>query len=297
MLLSPSDLQILARLEQGLTQSQIGNDLGLEQPAVSKAIRTAEQRLGMTLAYTDGRRLKLTNAGREVARAAAGALMQVKAVDDLIVSLRAGRTKHTRIVASSTPGTYLLPRMIARFLQQHPDAQIDIEVVAMGKLWDEFASGAYDIAFTPRLPFVGPVRAESVYVDPVRFFVGPAHRFAGRPRVALAEFREEQLVGKFSEGYWSRFHHDLQERECGLSRSIDLSSSEAIKRIVASGVGVGVLFESAVHAELQNGELIPLSIDELAYQQTYFLLRFESESTPQAERLCAFLREELARST
>ena len=59
MLLSPSDLQILARLEQGLTQSQIGNDLGLEQPAVSKAIRTAEQRLGMTLAYTDGRRLKI----------------------------------------------------------------------------------------------------------------------------------------------------------------------------------------------------------------------------------------------
>ena len=41
MLLSPGDLQILVRLDGGMTQSQIGNDLGLEQPAVSKAIRAA----------------------------------------------------------------------------------------------------------------------------------------------------------------------------------------------------------------------------------------------------------------
>ena len=102
MLLSPSDLQILVRLDAGMTQSQIGNDLGLEQPAVSKAIRAAEQRLGMALARADGRRLKLTSVGREVARAAAGVLVQVKAVDDLIVSLRGGRTKLIRIVASRT---------------------------------------------------------------------------------------------------------------------------------------------------------------------------------------------------
>jgi DNA-binding transcriptional LysR family regulator len=295
MLLSPSDLQILARLEQGLTQSQIGNELGLEQPAVSKAIRAAEQRLGMTLAYADGRRLKLTSAGREVARAAAGALMQVKAVDDLILSLRAGRTKHTRIVASSTPGTYLLPRIIARYLERHADAHIDVEVVSMAKLWDEFSSGAYDIAFTPRLPFAGPVRTEPVYVDPVCFFVAPAHRFAKHANVSLAEFREEQLVGKFSEGYWNRFHHDLQERDCGLARTIDLSSSEAIKRIVATGVGIGVLFESAAHAELERGDLVALAVDGLAYAQTYYLLRGEAESTAQAERLCAFMRDELVR--
>jgi len=295
MLLSPSDLQILVRLEQGMTQSQIGNDLGLEQPAVSKAIRAAERRLGMTLAHVDGRRLKLTNTGREVARAAAGALIQVKAVDDLIVSLRAGRMKHTRIVASSTPATYLLPRIIAQFLGRHADAQIDVEVVSMPRLWGEFASGAYDIALTPRLPFSGRVRVEPVYVDPVLFFSAPAHRLATQPRIAFDDLREEQLVGKFSEAYWGRFHDDLRERECRFARSIDLSSAEAVKRIVASGVGIGVLFESAVKAELERGDLVSLRIGELAYEQTYFLVRSESEPTPQAERLCTFLREELSR--
>ena len=296
MLLSPSDLQILARLEAGMTQSQIGYDLGLEQPAVSKAIHAAEQRLGMTLAYADGRRLKLTSAGREVARAAAGVLLQVKAVDDLIVSLRAGRMKHTRIVASSTPGTYLLPRIVARYLQQHADAQIDVEVVSMGKLWDEFSSGAYDIAFTPRLPFAGNVRVEQVYVDPVLFFVAPAHRLAEGASIGFDELRAEQLVGKFSEAYWGRFHQDLLERDSSRPRSIDLSSSEAIKRIVASGVGVGVLFESAVQSEIERCDLVALPIKDLAYRQTYFLMRPMAELTPQAERLCDFLRAELTQA-
>ena len=57
MLLSTSDLQILARLDGGMTQSQIGNDLGLEQPTISKAIHAAEQRLGMALVHGDGRQL------------------------------------------------------------------------------------------------------------------------------------------------------------------------------------------------------------------------------------------------
>ena len=297
MLLSSSDLQILVRLDQGLTQSQIGAELGLEQPAVSKAIRAAEQRLGMTLAHADGRRLKLTSAGREVAHAAAGVLMHVKAVDDLILSLRAGRRQHTRIVASSTPGTYLLPRIVADYLQQHADAQIDIEVVSMMKLWSEFESGAYDVAFTPRLPFPGPVRVEEVYVDPVLFFTAPANRLAGRPDLTLDDLRAEQLVGKFSEAYWGRFYYDLQERGCVPSQTIDLSSAEAVKRIVASGVGVGVLFESAVNEELERGDLVALALVDFSYDQTYFLVRSESESTPQAERLCAFLREALAQAS
>lgn len=295
MLLSPSDLQILVRLEQGMTQSQIGNDLGLEQPAISKAIHAAEQRVGMTLVHGDGRRLKLTNVGREVARAAAGVLMQVRVVDDLIASLRAGRMKHTRIVASTTPGTYLLPEIVARFLQQHPDAQVEIDVVPMWSLAEEFASGAYDFALSPGLPFLSAVRVEQVYVDPVCFFAAPAHRLAGRGQIAFEDLRGEQLVGKFSNPYWMHVQRDLQERGYAFLQSTDLSSAEAVKRIVASGVGVGVLFASAVREEVERGDLAVLPVRELGYEQPYFIVRPESASTSQADRLCAYLRDELSR--
>ena len=119
--------------------------------------------------------------------------MQVRVVDDVIASLRAGSMKPTRIVASTTPGTYLLPQIVARFLQQHADAHIEIEVVSMANLWEEFASGAYDFALSPGLPFVGSARVEQMYVDPVLFFAAPGHRLSADLRMSFDDLRQEQL--------------------------------------------------------------------------------------------------------
>jgi DNA-binding transcriptional LysR family regulator len=293
MLLSPHDLQILVRLGDGMSQSQIGNDLGLEQPAVSKAIHAAEQRLGLSLVHSDGRRVKLTNVGREVAQAAADVLLRIKGFDDLVGLLRAGRLKHTRIVASHTPGTYLLPDVVADFLRSHDDAQVDIEVVSMNRVWDEFVSGAYDLAFTPKLPFRGTVRTEALCTDPVLFFAAPGHRLAGRRDVPFAEMRDALLVGKFSDGYWGRVKADLDQRGCSFAQCVDLDSPEAVKRVVLSGIGPGMLFASALQKELASGELIAFTVDGIVHEQTYYLVRPATELSPLAERFCTFMRERL----
>jgi DNA-binding transcriptional LysR family regulator len=293
MLLSPHDLQILVRLGDGMSQSQIGNDLGLEQPAVSKAIHAAEQRLGLSLVHSDGRRVKLTNVGREVAQAAADVLLRIKGFDDLVGLLRAGRLKHTRIVASHTPGTYLLPDVVADFLRSHDDAQVDIEVVSMNRVWDEFVSGAYDLAFTPKLPFRGTVRAEALCTDPVLFFAAPGHRLAGRRDVPFADLRDVLLVGKFSDGYWGRVKADLDQRGCSFAQCVDLDSPEAVKRVVLSGIGPGMLFASALQKELASGELMAFTVDGIVHEQTYYLVRPPTELSPLAERFCTFMRERL----
>jgi len=290
MLLSPVDLQILVRLRDGLTQAQIGNDLGIEQPAVSKSIRAAEARLGLPLVHTNRRRLALTSVGHELARAGTNVLMQLQSVDDIVASLRAGTSGHTRLIASSTPGTYLLPSLIAEFLQQHTEAYIDIEVVSMVNLWDAYVSGGYDIAFTPRVAFAGNVRVEPAYVDPVRFFTARSHRLAGRPGVSLADLRDEHLVGKFAEAYWGHVYFDLHQRGNTFAKTIELSTSEAVKRTVASGVGIGMLFASSLQAEIARGDLVALNVAEPSYDQTYFFVLPAVGAKPLAEVLRDFLK-------
>ena len=290
MLLNPLDLQILVRLRDGMTQAQIGNELGIEQPAVSKSVRAAEARLGLSLVQTTGRRVSLTSAGRELAQAGTRVLLQLQSVDDLVGSLRAGRSGHTRIIASSTPGTYVLPKLVAGFLQAHPDAQIDIDVIPMMHIRDAFVSGGYDLAFAPRLPFAGTVSVEAAYVDPVVFFTAPAHRLAGRACVTMHDLRDEQLVGKFTEDYWGHIYYDLRQNGNAFAKTIDLNSAEAVKRIVASGVGVGMLFASSLEAEAERGQLVPLQIAEPRYQQSYFFVRPASGSSPLADALCDYLK-------
>jgi DNA-binding transcriptional LysR family regulator len=290
LLLSPADLQILVRLRDGMTQAEIGNDLGIEQPAVSKSIRAAEARLGMALVQTHGRRVAITNVGRELARAGTRVLMQLRSVDDLIASLQAGRSGHTRLIASSTPGTYLLPPLIAAFLSDHADAHIDIEVVPITHLWDVFMSGGFDVAFTPRLPFTGDVRVEPAYVDPVRFITSPAHQLAGRDWLKIGDLQGEQLVGKFAEAYWWHVYYDLQQRGHTFSKTIELSTAEAVKRIVGAGVGVGMLFASSFQVETARGDLVALNVAEPHYEQTYFFVRPAARSTPLCDLLCDFLK-------
>jgi LysR family transcriptional regulator, transcriptional activator of the cysJI operon len=290
LLLSPADLQILVRLRDGMTQAEIGNDLGIEQPAVSKSIRAAEARLGMALVQTHGRWVSITSLARALPRAGTRVLMQLRSVDDLIASLQAGRSGHTRVIASSTPGTYLLPPLIAEFLGEHSEAHIDIDVVPITHLRDVFMSGGYDVAFAPRLVFTGDFRIERAYVDPVHFFTSSAHPLAAQEQVNVAELQGEQLVGKFAEAYWWHVYYDLRQRGHRFTKTIELSTAEAVKRIVGTGVGVGMLFASSFQVEATRGDLVALNVLEPRYQQTYFFVRPAARSTPLCDLLCDFLK-------
>lgn len=289
-MLNPVDLQILVRLGEGLTQGQVASELGIEQPAVSKALRAAQTRLGLPLLQADGRRTKLTAAGTDLARAGAPALRRLQAVEDLVASLRAGRTNRTRIVASTTPGTYLLPQVVARFLRAHPDAQVDVEVIPMRELWSAFITGAYDVAVAPTIALGDAADVEAVYRDPVVIFAAASHPLASRSVVRPEEMRDEAVVGKFREVYWGQLTDELRRLGYRWARQVDLRASEAVKRYVASGRGIGVLFASTLHTELASGELVALPVVGRVPEQTYGLLLADG-AQPLAGTFCAFLRE------
>jgi DNA-binding transcriptional LysR family regulator len=234
----------------------------------------------------------LSSVGRELARAGANALRQLQGVDDLVNSLRAGSSIHTRIVTSSTPGTYLLPQVIAKFLRAHEDAHIDIEVVPMPRLWETFVSGGYDIAVAPRMPFDATVTAEPLCVDRVVVFTAPGHPLAHRSHVGFGDLRDVTLVGKFAESFWGQVHYILRERGFTWAHQVDLRSAEAVKRIVSSGDGVGILFASSLDHELAGGSLVALNITEPVFEQTYFLVVPKIAQTPLAKAFCDFLRAE-----
>jgi LysR family transcriptional regulator, low CO2-responsive transcriptional regulator len=133
MLFTATDLRILARLNDGLTQAEVGAELRLEQASISRILHAAERRSGLQLLQPDGRRVRLTSVGRELAEMGERALRHLRGLDRFAESLRAGRAGSVRIIASSTPGSYLLPGIVARFLQNNPDARIELAVETMTK--------------------------------------------------------------------------------------------------------------------------------------------------------------------
>jgi DNA-binding transcriptional LysR family regulator len=293
-LFTATDLRILARLNDGLTQAEVGAELRLEQASISRLLHAAERRSGLQLLQPGGRRVRLTSVGRELAEAGERALRQLRGLDRFAASLRAGRAGSVRIIASSTPGSYLLPGIVARFLQRNPAVNVELAVETMSQLWEQFMSGGFDFAVTPRLAYEADVVVTELCDDPIVLFVAAGTPLAGRLSFGHTDFADHMLVGKFSDSYWGQITRELGRRGYRFARRIDLRSSEAVKQTVQAGLGIGLLFASSVRDELAEGTLVRLPVVEPLLQQRHCIVRrTDTDATPLAQELVAFLRDAL----
>jgi len=136
MLFTITELQILVGLAEGHTQVAIGAQLHLDQPTVSKLLHLAERKLGLPLVERRGRRLYLTPVGAELARGAAEVIAQLRSLEQLVATLQAGSGGPVQIVATSTPGAYVLPPLIGEFHRAYPTAKVTLQIVPAQSIWE-----------------------------------------------------------------------------------------------------------------------------------------------------------------
>jgi DNA-binding transcriptional LysR family regulator len=257
----PLDLKMFVLLGAGHMQSEIAAALRVDQSAVSRSIRRLEKQSGLQLIQRDGRRLTLTAAGREFARVADRAIRRLENIDALVASLRAGHAGRITVIASNSLGSYALPPVMAEFSRRYPDAHIDVDIVPNDDVMHAFGGGGYDFAIVARSAFAEELVAEPLFDDPLVIFAAPSSPFAARTTVRIEDLLDGPVVARFAGGYWPGILLALERRGLRLARRVDLRSSEAVKRVVESGVGVGVLFHSAVRAELASGRLVRLPVE------------------------------------
>lgn len=289
------ELRIVVGMAAGKTQSEIGAELHLEQPAISKLLRACEARSGLALVEPVGRRLKLTTLGRDLAAAAERTLAAFDEVDRLAEDLLAARRGTVRIMASSTPGSYVLPGIVAAFLRDVPRASIELHIQPISNLWAAFEAGQYDFAVVPAMGLPEQFATEPLYDDPVVFFASPASPLAGRASVELGELATETIVGKFVESHWRMIVRELERRGFRAERQVTLIPPEGVKRMVAAGSGVGILLESSIRRELARGMLVRLPISDPSLDQLFCLARRSNDAlSPLAVRFAEFLRARIA---
>lgn len=292
--LSLTELKIIRGLAAGKTQAEIGDELHLEQSTISKTIKGIEERIGLAVAATHGRRLKLSPAGSELAAAAERVLAAFDGLGAFARELKAGRAGSVRFITSSTPGSYVLPRIVAEFLRTHPQVSVDMEIMPISGLWQRFEGERFDFAIAPIMGLPPDLDAEHLYSDPVVFFTTPRAPIAAEPSVMLEQLADETLVGKFVDSHWRRIFRELEERGFRARRKVTIIPPEGVKAMVARGLGVGVLFESSIAAELEEGSLVRVPLAAPSLHEAFCVATSRGEQLlPAAEGLVAHLRARL----
>src|SRR5438128_5151459 len=108
--------------------SRAAASLFLTQAAVTQQVRHFERAVGLQLLERDGRRVRLTDAGRSLADACRAAIRAVEVMDDTAQAAKELQAGSLHVGASPTCATYYLPPHLAEFTRRHPGVKLSVVV-------------------------------------------------------------------------------------------------------------------------------------------------------------------------
>ena len=278
----------------GMTQG--AERLDISQPAVSKQVQQLEGALGVHLFDRIGRRVRLSQAGEILANYARLLFALAREAEQAMANVRAvGRGKLT-IGASTTIGTYLLPGVLAEFSRRHPQVELLVRIENTEEVHRRLAGHELDLGLTEGLVEDEEFEAEVFHQDELVVIAAPGHRLAGQPRVSLGAVREEPFILR-EPGSGTRAVEEraLARLKLPVRVVMALGSTEAIKRVVAEGVGLAIVSRLAVVAECAAGTLAVLPVAGLRIDRPLYLVRRRGRrDSPALQAFCGVLREMLA---
>lgn len=247
-----------------LSFSRAAEDLGVSQPYISMQISTLEARLGTPLFDRVGRRVHLTEAGRMLERYAAPILAQLAEAERALADLRGLVHGQLSIAASTTPGAYVLPRLLALFRADHPGVEVSLGIGNAQDVERALVEERAELGIMAGEPTTSRLDAEQLGQDELALVVGPRHRLADRRVVQPVDLVDEPFVlHERSSNTRALLDAELRRVNVRPLQTMELSSIEAIKEAVAEHLGLSVLSYRAVRHELSGGRLRGLRVQGL----------------------------------
>jgi len=299
-LLDSRQLHAFSALARRGSFTLAAKDLFLTQSAVSHALKALEKDLGCRLVDRVGKRVQLTEAGREFLRHTENILREMQAARSEMESLSKWDHRHLRLTAGSTACQYFLPPVLRAYQESFPDCTIKIEPGDHRRQLELLRASQVDMAFIfePPAPAVDDLVFAPIFEDELSLIVSPKHRWAGLEQVPRDAIDAETLIVANRTGYTFRALNDyFREEKILLSNFIELGSIEAMKELVKLGLGVGVAAPWVVRAELDAGTLVALPFGARPLRRQWGIAYWKGRRLAAAEealiRLCGTMAETL----
>lgn len=238
--------------------------LFVTQPAVTRQIAALESELKTRLFERLGRTVRLTPSGEVLHRYSEQITRLSREAGEAVADIEAGRGGRLHVGASSTLATYVLPPLLRAFREMHPRTEIAVSTGLSARIVEMVRSGEADVGLVTSgadgeergLHFTTLTDYETCAVVP------PGHPLAAKGRLSAADLAQSPLI-LMEEGTNLRTYVDrlLSAANVAEQVAMEMDNVEAIKRMVEAGLGVSLLPEVAVRAEVESGRLVALPLD------------------------------------
>jgi len=267
--------------------------LHLTQPAVSMQIRQLEEAAGVALVERIGKRIDLTEAGRELARCARDVQVRLKEAGDALAALQGLHAGQLEIAVVST-AKYFAPHLLAEFRRRHSEVNLRLMVSNREAVVRALQENRTDLVVMGQPPRGLEVDAKVFARHPLAIIAAPDHSLARRKRLRLADLANEDfLIREEGSGTRSAMERFFSRHGVRLRATTVMSSNETIKQAVIAGMGIAFLSMHTIGLELKAGRLITLPVTGTPVMREWHVIHLARKRlSPAAQRFKEFLLED-----
>jgi len=282
-----NQLRIFLKITQTLSITKSAEQLNLTQPAISIQLKNFQQQFDYPLIEIIQRRIHVTALGKEIALAAESIISEIDNINYRSQNFKNNLAGHLRISIVST-GNYIMPYFLSDFLKKNVNVDLTMDVTNKSKVIQSLLDNEIDFALVSILP--DDIQVEKFNLIPNELYL------VGNKEVGTAIKIEEQLASTpfiFREkgsGTRQAMEKFIAKNKIKVKKKLELTSNEAVKHAIISGLGYSIMPLIGIRNEIQNGLLKIIPIKGLPLKTTWQLIWLkEKRLTPIAESYLKYL--------
>lgn len=265
-------LRVFSAVARHLSFTRAAEELCLTQPAVSMQVKQLENQLDVPLFEHLGKKIFLTEMGKEVYHYSRSILQQIDELQGVLNSLKGLGKGRLKISVAST-ANYFIPVLLAGFCQRYPGVTVSLDVTNRETLLTQLAENEVDLVVMGQPPEDMDLGYEAFLENPLVIVAPPEHALAKEKKIPLQRLEQEVfLVREPGSGTRIAMERFFAQHDVRITTGMEVGSNEAIKQSVQAGLGLGLLSRDTVEMELALGRLVILNVAEFPIMRYWYVV-------------------------
>jgi len=264
-----NQLQIFLKIATLNSVTKAAEELNLTQPAVSIQLKNFQDQFEIPLTEVKGRKIFITEFGREIAKSAETILSQVNEINYKANAYKGLLSGKLKISVVST-GKYVMPFYLKSFLQKHKGIELDLEVTNKELVVKSLDNNEVDFSLVSQLPDNLELNNISLLPNKLYLVVNSLNNESNNYEEILAN--NSFIYRENGSGTRKLMEQFIKLYKLPSIQSLELSSNEAVKQAVIAGLGCSLMPLIGIKNELKNGALKIIPHPNLPIETTWRLV-------------------------
>lgn len=268
-------LEIFVAIARSGSVSKAAEQVALSQSAASTSLAELERQFDCQLFDRHGKLLILNALGKSLLPAASSLLTQAEEIEKLLEGKSA--LGDLKLGATLTIGNYLAVLIVSEFMLHHTECHIDLQVRNTQSILHQLARYELDLGLIEGSCHHPELVAEPWMDDELTVFCAPGHPLATKVNPTIDDLiAATWILREQGSGTRETFDHAMRHHTSSLKVRLELEHTEAIKRAVESGLGVGCVSRLALRDGFRHGTLIEIKTPMLDLRRQFMMVWHKS---------------------